>query len=291
MPTWPAGSRWRCLSEASDKQAVTRSLLVADLRRLGVREGGITMVHARMSAIGWVVGAAETVVRALLEALGPEGTLMAYASWEDHVYSPDDRPAEHRDAYLADPPVFDAATAEVDRGYGRIPERVRTWPGAEHSGHPEAGVVAVGARARWLTEGHPRDDGYGAGSPFARLVEADGQVLMLGAPLDTVTMMHHAEAIARVGFKRRLTYRVAMANGERVTVRTFTDIDTSEGAFPYEDLGLGEDAFAVMARAALAAGIGVRGQVGRAESHLFPAPELTAFAVAWMEERFGTARE
>jgi aminoglycoside 3-N-acetyltransferase len=270
---------------------VTRSRLVADLRRLGVREGGITMVHTRMSAIGRVVGAAETVVRALLEALGPEGTLMAYASWEEHVYRADDRPAEHRDAYLAEPPVFDAATAEVDRGYGRTPERVRTWPGAEHSGHPEAGVVAVGARAKWLTEGHPGDDGYGADSPFARLVEADGQVLMLGAPLDTLTLLHHAEAIARVEPKRRLTYRVSVTDGGRVTERTFTDIDTSEGAFPYENLGLGEDTFAVIARAALAAGIGVRGQVGDAESHLFPAPELTAFAVAWMEERFATARE
>jgi aminoglycoside 3-N-acetyltransferase len=43
----------------------------------------------------------------------------------------------------------------------------------------------------------------------------------------------------------------------------------------------------VIARAALAAGIGVRGQVGQADSHLFPARELTGFAVSWIEERFG----
>jgi aminoglycoside 3-N-acetyltransferase len=274
------------LSGAADPAAVTRSRLVEDLRRLGLREGGITMVHTRMSAIGWVIGAAETVVRALLEALGPEGTLMAYASWEEHVYRAGDWPPEHRRAYLAEPPVFDVATAEAARDHGRIPERVRTWPGAEHSGHPEAAVVAVGARARWLTEGHPADDAYGPDSPFARLVEAGGQVLMLGAPLDTVTLLHHAEAIARAEPKRRVTYRVATADGGRVTERTFTDIDTSAGAFPYQELGLDEDAFAVIAGAALAAGIGVRGRVGYAESHLFPAPELTAFAVAWLEGRF-----
>jgi aminoglycoside 3-N-acetyltransferase len=268
---------------------VSRTQLVADLRRLGVLEGGITMVHTRMSAIGHVVGAAETVVRALLETLGPEGTLMAYASWQEHVYEPDDWPSEHREAYLAEPPVFEVATAEVDRGYGRVPERIRTWPGAERSGHPEAGVVALGPRAAWITATHPGDDGYGAGSPFARLVEADGQVLMLGAPLDTVTLLHHAEAITPVEPKRRRTCRVAMADEGPVTERTFTDIDTSEGAFPYEDLGLEEDVFAVIARAALATGIGVRGEVGHAESHLFPAPELTAFAVAWLEERFSPA--
>ena len=110
--------------------SVTRSRLTADLRRLGVRAGGVTMVHTRMSALGWVIGGSETVVRSLLDALGPEGTLMAYASWADHVYQLSDWPEEHREAYRAEPPVFDLATAEVDPDYGRIPERIRTWPGA-----------------------------------------------------------------------------------------------------------------------------------------------------------------
>ena len=261
---------------------VTRSRLAADLRGLGLREGGVAMVHTRMSAIGWVVGAAETVVLALLDALGPEGTLVAYASWEEHAYHDGERPQVHLDGYRAEPPAFDLATSEAARDHGRVPERVRTWPGARRSFHPEASVVAVGPRAGWLVEPHPDDDGYGAESPFARLVEAGGQVLMLGAPLDTVTLLHHAEAIARVPDKRLITFRVQVGDAER----EYTDIDTSDGAFPYERLGLAEDPFAVIAGSALAAGIGVRGPVGAADSVLFPAPELTAFAVAWMEERF-----
>ncbi len=178
--------------------ALTRSRLAADLRRAGVRTGGVLMVHTPMSALGWVAGGSEAVVRALLDALGPEGTLVAYASWQEHVYHASDWPPEHRHAYLAEPPAFDLLTAEAARDHGRIPERVRTWPGAERSAHPEASVVAVGPRARWLVERHPPDDAYGAHSPFARLGEAGGQVLMLGAPLDTVTLLHHAEGIARV---------------------------------------------------------------------------------------------
>jgi aminoglycoside 3-N-acetyltransferase len=259
------------------------------LRRLGVMLGGVLMVHTRMSALGWVVGGSETVVRTLLEALGPDGTLMAYASWAEHVYHPADWPADRREAYVAEPPVFHPATGEVDPTYGRIPERVRTWPGALRSSHPEAGVVAVGARAAWLVGGHPADDGYGADSPFARLVDAGGQVLMLGAPLDTATLLHHAEAIARVPQKRRVTYRVRVAGDGRVEDRSFTDIDTSAGAYPYETLELGQeaDAFAVIAREALAAGAGVRGRVGEADCHLFDAPALVAFATRWLEERFG----
>ena len=268
--------------------AVGRARLRDDLRRLGLRAGAIAMVHTRMSALGWVVGGSETVVRALLDVLGAQGTLVAYASWEGHVYDAGDWPEEHRRAYSVEPPVYDPQTAAVDPGYGRIPERVRTWPGARHSGHPEAGVVAVGARAAWLCAPHPGDDGYGARSPFARLVEADGQVLMLGAPLDSVTLLHHAEALARVPDKRTATYRVAVLEDGEVVERTYTDILTGPpGALPYERLGYDEDEFAVIATDALAAGIGTHGRVGQADCHVFESAELTAFAVAWLEARFG----
>ncbi len=228
-----------------------------DLRRLGVREGGVVMVHTRMSALGHVVAGAEGVVRALLEAVGPAGTIMAYAGWEEHTY--DDPEA-----------IWDPRISEAVREHGRVPERIRTWPGAVRSLHPEASMVAVGARAEWLCEVH--EDGYGERSPLARLVEAEGQVLMLGAPLETITLLHHAEAIARVADKRMVTYRI---NGVE-----YTDIETSQGAFDY---GPGPDAFEVIGEEALAAGIGVRQGV----SALYPAPELLAFGVAWMEKRFG----
>jgi aminoglycoside 3-N-acetyltransferase len=265
-------------------QAITRSRLTAELRELGLRPGGIVMVHARMSALGWVVGGSETVVRALLEVLGPDGTLAAYASWQEHVYNAADWPAEHRAAYIAEPPVFDPATAEAARDHGRIPERIRTWPGARRSAHPEASVVAVGARAGWLTAQHPHNDAYGAGTPLARLVEAGGQVLMLGAPLETLTLLHHAEAIADVADKRRVTYTVPVLEGGTVVERIYDDIETSDGAFAYLTE---QDPFEVIATDALQAGIGERGRVAEADCHVFPAPELTAFAKAWMEERFG----
>ena len=240
------------------------------------------MVHTRMSALGWVVGGSEPEVRGLLDALGPGGTLAAYASWADHVYTLEDRPEEYRSAYRAEPPRWNPATGEVDPDYGRIPERVRTWPGTLRSAHPEASVVALGQHAESLTAEH--EDGYGAGSPFARLIEAGADVLMLGAPLETVTLLHHAEAIASAPGKRTVTYEIALADG---TTRSYTDIETSGGAYPYESLGLEADEFSVIARDALAAGIGVRGQVGSAECHLFPAADLTRFAVGWIDERFG----
>jgi len=267
--------------------AIARSRIVADLRALGVRSGSAVLVHARMSALGWVVGGSGALVSALLEALGPEGTLMAYASWQEHVYHADEWPEEHRAAYLAEPPVFDPATAEAARDHGRLPERVRTWPGAERSVHPEASMVAVGRLARTLTADHPQVDAYGPDSPLGRLVAAGGDVLMLGAPLEALTILHHAEAIAAAPAKRTVTFQIPVLTAAGVEVRTYTDIDTSRGAYRYEDLDLPfEDEFTTIGTAALEAGIGTTGAIGSATCQLFPAPELVRFGVDWIDQRF-----
>ena len=247
------------------------------------------MVHCRMSALGRVAGGAETVVRALLDALGPEGTLMSYTGWQDEP--PDDLDAlddETRRIYLEEHPPYDPRVALSRRDHGRIPEALRTWPDACHSGHPEAGVAAFGPLAEYLTASHPYDDAYGAGTPYARLVELGGQVLVLGAPLDTVTLVHHAEAVADVPDKRRVSYGmpvIAGDPGERLW-RTFSDIDTSDGALPYERVLGGEDYVGYIARTALDAGAGKSGRVGDGTAHLFDARGLVEHAVGWIERTF-----
>lgn len=281
---------------ASGVTPVGRTRLAAEVRALGVRPGGVLMVHARVSALGWVVGGTGAVVLALLDALGPEGTLMAYAGWEDDPYDMETWPAAWRAAYEAELPPFDPRTAEAVHANGRLPERIRTWPGALRSGQPEAGMVVLGRRAAWMVADHPMDDAYGPGSPLAKLVEADGQVLMLGAPLSTITLLHHAEATARVAGKRRVVYRMPLLVEGRLVWREFHDIDTASGAFPYErvaadiaatpGIGPDQDPFEAIARQALAAGIGSEGRVGAAASALFPARALHQFAEAWLEARF-----
>jgi aminoglycoside 3-N-acetyltransferase len=271
--------------------------LASELRGLGVRQGDVLMVHARVSALGWVVGGTGAVVIALLDALGPDGTLMAYAGWEDDTYGMDGWPEEWKAAYEADLPPFDPRTAEAVHANGRLPERIRTWPGAVRSRQPEAGIVALGRRATWIVADHPLDDAYGPGSPLAKLVEANGQVLALGAPLSTLTLLHHAEATARVDGKRRVVYRMPLLVDGQSIWREFQDIDTAEGAFPYElvadeiaatpGMGPDRDPFEAIARQALAAGIGTEGRVGDGTSVLFPARALYRFAEAWLETRFG----
>src|SRR5918998_5041410 len=88
---------------------VTRSLLYRDLRGLGIKPGGVAMVRCRMSALGRVVGGAETVVRAVLDAVGPGGTLVACTGWQDPPSDALDDAT--RRVYVEEHPAYDPPVA------------------------------------------------------------------------------------------------------------------------------------------------------------------------------------
>jgi aminoglycoside 3-N-acetyltransferase len=266
---------------------VGRTRLARDLKALGVRPGAVAFVHCRMSALGTVVGGAETVVRTLLDVVGPEGTLVAYIGWEDAP--PDDLdalPQADRELILAEQPAYDPAVARARRDHGRVAEALRTWPGAVHSGHPEAGIAAVGPDAREIALPHTLDDAYGEETPYARVVERAGQIVLLGAPLDTVTLVHHAEAIARVDGKRRVAWRCPVLVDGRREWRTLHDIDTGSGALPYERIADGVDYVEQFAREALERNAGRAGPLGSGTGHVFEAASLVAGTVAAIEAVF-----
>lgn len=263
----------------TSSQIVTWSRLAQDLQALGLRPGMAVELHAAVSRVGWVVGGPDTLLQAVLDVVGPQGTVMMYAGWEDDPYHMDEWDPERWKAYLRECPPFEPARSRANRRQGILTEYLRTWPGAHRSAHPEASVVAVGRLAPRLTQDHPHDYPYGPGSPLERLVAAGGQVLLLGSPLERVTLLHLAENLAKVEGKRVVKYRMpVLRDGERVW-DTFEDFDTSRGAMAWS----GEDYFGIIVGEYLKAGRGREGMVGGAPSCLLDGPELLAFGVAWME--------
>ena len=111
---------------------VTRTRLTGTLRELGVRRGGVLMVHVRMSALVWMVGGMDAIVWALLDTIGPDGTLVAFTGWEDSPYHVSSWPTSWQAAYR-EQQAFDPAVPAARRDFGRLPERLRTWPGAQRS--------------------------------------------------------------------------------------------------------------------------------------------------------------
>jgi aminoglycoside 3-N-acetyltransferase len=249
----------------------TRRTLGRDLAVLGVQPGDLLMAHAGVRSVGRIVGGVNTLVQALLDSIGTEGTLTAYVDFEPFYEDDDDS---------ADIPVFDKQIAHAARDHGVLHETLRNWPASVRSDHPDAGVIAIGRLAHWVAAPHPFQYGYGAGSPFERVVQARGRVLMIGAPLDTITLLHYAEDKALLPGKRIRNYRRLMPGKNGPEWLEFEEFDTANPVAAY----LPADCFEQIARAHLAAGFGVQGRIGEATSYLFDAPELVRFAIEWLEQ-------
>lgn len=185
----------------------TLSRMTHDLRALGVHEGGVLLVHSSLRTLGHVEGGPETVIQALLGALGPEGTLLMPALSYEHV------PRRS--------PTFDVR--HTPSNVGAIPEYFRTRPGTHRSVHPTHSVCAVGPRTAELLDDHPLDDTpCGLHSPFHKLCDVGGQLLMLGCGLHPNTSFHAIEELVEPPYLYAdpITYRLIHADGH-VTTKTY----------------------------------------------------------------------
>jgi aminoglycoside 3-N-acetyltransferase len=248
----------------------TREQLRGDLEELGVRPGDVVMAHAALRSIGPIVGGVNVLVQAMFDAIGPSGTVTAYVDFEP--FFEDDDPPEAI-------PVFDKRTAHAARDHGILAETLRNWPGAFRSDHPDAGVVAIGRLAEFITAPHPFQYGYGEGTPFERIIEVGGRVLTLGAPLDTITLLHYAEHKAKITGKRVVRYHRLMPGDDGPVWVEFEEFDT---AHPVVE-SLPENCFELIAADFLAAGLGKRGKIGAAPAYLCGARPLIGFAINWLE--------
>ena len=261
--------------------------LVQDLGRLGVAEGDVVMVHASLRAVGPVEGGADGLLDALDSAVGGDGTLVMLLGARDDWAWVNHRPEPERAQLLAGAAPFHHLHTPADPDVGALAEVFRLRPGTMVNDHPEARFGARGRLAADLVEDPPWHDYYGPGSPLERLLRAGGKVLRLGADLDTVTLLHHAEYLAPVAGKRRVTRHRLVTGPHGPEVRTVSCLDDEHGIVDHP----GEDYFAVILRQYLLTGRASRGVVGGATSELIDGADIVRFAVRWMGDNLTPGRD
>ncbi|MHC5904260.1 AAC(3) family N-acetyltransferase [Streptomyces sp. S6] len=245
---------------------VTRDSLAADLTKLGVETGETLLVHSSLKSLGWVNGGAVTVVHALLDALGPTGTLAVPTQTgglsDPALWQSPPAPEEWWTTIRATMPPFDPLVTP-SRGMGAVPEMARRWPGALRSAHPQTSFAAIGPQAARITEGHAVDCQLGERSPLARLEELGARVLLLGVGYDSCTAFHLAE------------YRVPGP------VRPFGH-PGPDGWRTVVDVDVDSDDFAELGHDYERDRPVVRGTAGAAACRLFPVADAVAYARRWL---------
>jgi aminoglycoside 3-N-acetyltransferase len=236
--------------------ANTTASLVQAFSSLGLHRDMIVMVHSSLSRVGRTEGGPIAVIQALLEVLGPDGTLVM--------------PAES--PQLSDPAsleVFDPKTTATTMG--AIPEAFRSYPGTHRSSHPLVSVCANGRLAQEITAQHALEFCEGRGTPFEKLYELGAWTLLLGVGFNRCTSLHYAESL--VPNRRTMISRFPLVeNGVRVWVEKLS-MGTDDGTH-----------FPIVGQRFVDCGHVRSGKVGNADALFFSTRALVDFADVYFRE-------
>lgn len=227
------------------RREMTRSEVAAQARALGVRAGGVLLIHTSYRAARPVAGGPAELIGALRDALGPQGTL-ALPCWTGDNDAP-----------------FDPETTPADRDLGIVPEALRRLPGARRSSHPFA-FAAIGPKAAAIVDTPFLFPAHAPGSPVGRVHDLGGQVLLIGCGHDANTSLHLAELIGGAPYRIRHHVTV-MENGAPRRIE-FEENDSCCQLFARADGWL------------RAAGLQREGLIGHAPSRLFDAQDAVRLA-------------
>lgn len=230
------------------------------------------MIHASLSSLGWVVGGAETVLRAAFEAIGKTGTLVMPCEtpqcadptdWAEPKFG-----GEILETIRAHMPCFDSDITPTKMG--AIAECFRTWPGTLRSYHPLTSVSANGPLAHEITSEHSIEYSEGEGTPFEKVFELDFSILLLGVGFNRCTMLHFAES--RVDNRRTTTSRFPLnTSGMRVWMEV-------------EDMAADNSThFPAAGKTFMEKGSHGQAKIGEADSVLFKAKDLVNHAEQYFE--------
>lgn len=179
----------------SSAPVTTKEVSIA-LANLGVREGDVLVVHSSLSAIGWVVGGPQAILDAIVDAVGPTGTitmpghsggLSEPSNWQNPAV-----PSEWWDTIRSEMPPFDADLTPL-REMGAVAEAFHRMPGTLRSNHPTVSHLARGPLAERITARHQLAYGLGEASPLGRLYEVNAKIVLIGVDHDNNTSLHLSE--------------------------------------------------------------------------------------------------
>jgi aminoglycoside 3-N-acetyltransferase len=176
------------------KSEMSKQQVVEQFRALGVRQGGVLLVHTSFRAVRPIEGGPDGLIDALEQAVGSEGTLVM-PSWTG-----------------SDEDIFDPAATPASPNLGIVAETFWRRPNTHRGGHPFA-FAASGQHASAVTRDPLPLPPHAPESPVGRVYELDGQVLLLGVGHDANTTVHLAEILSRVPY--RVPKHITIESGGR----------------------------------------------------------------------------
>jgi len=149
---------------------------------LTVSIGDVLFIHSSMRKL-FLDFPKEDILPILMNIVGENGTLL-FPCWQFNIRA--------EDYIKGNEIVF--SFHDSPSAMGRLSDVLRQHPEAFRSFHPTNSIVAIGKRAKELTEGHA-DDVYPCGekSPLFKMIKYDAKVIGIGVTVDNLTFVHVIE--------------------------------------------------------------------------------------------------
>lgn len=253
----------------------TVTSLKQDFKLLGIRSGQILIMHSSLSAIGWTVGGPVTVIKALMEILTSEGTLIMPTFSGDNTDPSDWEnppvPESWWNIIRNEMPAYHPKITPT-RGMGIIVDIFRNWPTVIRSSHPVSSFAAWGKHAEYIIKNHDLIADLGENSPLARIYQLNGKILLVGVSHENNSSLHLAEY--RSDFPGK-NYKL---NGSAIL------IDNKREWVEWRELNINSDDFEQL-------GIDFESKinyspskVGLADARLLSQREMVNFGIKWLKK-------
>jgi len=253
----------------------TITSLKRDFKTLGVEHGSIIILHSSLSKIGWTVGGPVSVIKALMQVLTSEGTIVMPTFTSDNSdpsrWENPPVPKSWWNTIRKEMPAFKPKITPT-RVMGVIAETFRNWSNVLRSNHPISSSAAWGKYAKFITENHKLTADLGEDSPISRLYDLDGQILLVGVTHENNSSLHLAEYRSDFPGKKFISNGCAMTvNNQRQWVE-WEGLDHNSDDFKQ----LGKD---------FESKINYRlGKIGLAEARLISLRAIVDFGIDWLKE-------
>lgn len=190
------------------KEALKKKDIAEAVLKAGIVKGDLVMVHSSLSSFGRIEGGADTVIDAILEAVGPKGTVLFPTFSTSFIYFEGslNKSQKYR-------PFDKNAPSQVT--VGKIPQFFMKRKGVQRSAHPSHSVAGIGPLADKCLSGHRETDSpTGENSPFAKLLEFKGKILYFGSGLAPTTYLHFLEDVMNLPYLANTVCRIKDPDGK-----------------------------------------------------------------------------
>ena len=166
--------------------------LIYYFKELGIQPGMVIEVHGSLQNT-LVTGNAQTIIDALLDVIGYEGTILLPlhctsntepSTWTKPIIQPSIVPTIRKRL-----PAYSNKNSDTYEN-GILSENLRRRDNVIFSSHPNKGYIAIGKYAKQLCQNHSNNFAFSIDSPSNKLLELKGYILLLDSTYKNISSLN-----------------------------------------------------------------------------------------------------